>query len=171
VSAPELETERLLLRGFRDEDLDAWAEIVAEPEVMRWFDHPDGLTREEAWRNMAYHVGHWELRGCGQWALVERATGALVGRTGLNLPEGWPGLELGWLIGRSRWGRGYAPEAARATMDWARRELGATHLISLIEDGNMASQRVAEKLGMSVEGRTRIRDGRYEVRIFRAQIG
>jgi RimJ/RimL family protein N-acetyltransferase len=170
VRVPELETERLLLRGFRDDDLDAWASICADREVMRWFGVPEGLSREEAWRDMAYLVGHWELRGCGQWALIERDTGELVGRAGLLYPEGWPGLEAGWLVGRPHWGRGYAPEAGRAAMEWARDFLGATHLISLIEDHNRASARVAEKLGMAVEGRTRIRDGTVVVRVFGADL-
>ena len=163
---PELDTERLTMRGFREEDLDELAAISADPEVTRWVGDENGLTREETWRRMAYFVGHWELRGCGQWALVERVSGKLVGRAGLLRPEGWPGLEVGWLVAREHWGHGFAPEAGRASMEWAREELGADHIISLIEDSNDRSARVAEKLGMTVEGRTRIVDGQYEVRIF-----
>ena len=70
---------------------------------------------------MAYFVGHWELRGFGQWALIEQDTGELVGRAGLLRPENWPGLEVGWLVGREHWGRGFAPEAGRASLDWAAR--------------------------------------------------
>ena len=168
---PELETERLTMRGFRDDDLDAWAEICTDTEVTRWVGDPDGLCREDAWRRMAYFVGHWELRGFGQWALVEPASGELIGRAGLLEPEGWPGLEVGWLVAREHWGHGFAPEAGRASMEWAREELGADHIISLIEDENVRSARVAEKLGMTVEGRTRIVDGQYEVRIFGADLG
>ena len=163
---PEIQTERLVMRGFTDDDLDELAAINADPEVTRWVGDENGLTREETWRRMAYFVGHWELRGCGQWALVERASGKLVCRAGLLRPEGWPGLEVGWLVAREYWGRGFAPEAGRASMEWAREELGADHIISLIEDSNDRSARVAEKLGMTVEGRTRIVDGQYEVRIF-----
>jgi RimJ/RimL family protein N-acetyltransferase len=74
-------------------------------------------------------------------------------------------------VGREHWGRGFAPEAARAAMEWARSALGADHVISLIEDQNERSQRVAEKLGMSLEGRTRILDGEVEVRIFGRELG
>ena len=77
---------------------------------------------------MAYLLGHWELRGYGQWALIERDSGRLVGRTGLLRPENWPGLEVGWLVGREHWGRGFAPEAGRASIDWARDALGADHI-------------------------------------------
>jgi RimJ/RimL family protein N-acetyltransferase len=171
VTVPELETDRLLLRGFGDADLDGWAAICADPEVMRWIDQPRGISREQSWRDIAYMVGHWELRGFGQWAVRERDGGALVGRTGLIRPEGWPGIEVGWIVARARWGRGYAPEAAQAAVGWGRDALGLDHVISLIDDDNAASQRVAEKLGMREEGRTRIRDGTIPVRIFGKDLG
>jgi RimJ/RimL family protein N-acetyltransferase len=166
VNVPVLETDRLTMRGFGNDDLDEMAAINADPEVTRWVGDDDGLSREDTWRRMAYWVGHWELRGFGQWALVERETGRMVGRAGLLEPEAWPAIEVGWLVGREHWGRGFAPEAGRAAMDWARDELGLTHIISLIEDANERSARVAEKLGMQVEGRTKIVNGLYEVRIF-----
>jgi RimJ/RimL family protein N-acetyltransferase len=171
VNVPELRTERLLMRGFRDDDLDAWAAICTDGEVTRWVGDPDGLSREDAWRRMAYFVGHWELRGLGQWALIEQETGELVGRAGLLYPEAWPGLEVGWLVGRQHWGRGFAPEAGRASLGWARDALGADHVISLIEPHNDRSARVAEKLGMKVEGRTRIVNGEFDVRIFGTDLG
>jgi RimJ/RimL family protein N-acetyltransferase len=171
VNVPELRTERLLMRGFREEDLDALAEISADSEVTRWVGDPDGLSREETWRRMAYFVGHWVLRGFGQWALFERDSGLLVGRAGLLQPEAWPGLEVGWLVGRRYWGRGFAPEAGRASLEWARDALGADHVISLIEPHNDRSARVAEKLGMTVEGHTKIVNGKIDVRIFGTDLG
>jgi RimJ/RimL family protein N-acetyltransferase len=171
VKTPELETERLLLRGFRDADLDGWAAICADPQVMRWIGEPRGMSRERAWRDIAYMAGHWELRGFGQWAIFERDGGALVGRTGLIFPEGWPGIEVGWTMAHASWGRGYAPEAAAAAVEWGREALGLDHVISLIEDHNAASRRVAEKLGMRTEGRTRILDGTIPVSIFGKDLG
>ena len=168
---PDVQTERLVMRGFVEDDLDEWAAICAEPDVTRWVGDEDGLSREDAWRRMAYLIGHWALRGFGHWALVERVTGKLVGRAGLYEPEAWPGLEVGWLVGREHWGRGFAPEAGRASIEWAREELGADRVISLIEDDNVRSARVAEKLGMTVEGRTRIVNARYDVRIFGTDLG
>ena len=100
---------------------------------------------------MAVLAGHWELRGYGIW-VVERE-GALIGRIGLCSPEGWPGLEVGWLLGRQAWGHGYATEAARAAVEYAWRELGAQQLISLIDAGERRVAAVAERLGMRAAGR------------------
>ena len=80
------------------------------------------------------------------------ADGALIGRIGLWQPEGWPGLEVGWLLARHAWGHGSATEAARAAVEHAWRELGADRLISLIAPENVASQRVTERLGMRPRG-------------------
>jgi RimJ/RimL family protein N-acetyltransferase len=146
MDVPTLTTERLTLRGWRPDDLEAYAEITADPEVMRFMDGP--LDRAGAWREIALFVGHWELRGYGLWVVERREDGALLGRIGLWEPEGWPGLEVGWLLGRAAWGRGYATEAARASVEYAWSELGAEQLISIIDPENAASIRVAERLGM-----------------------
>ena len=115
---------------------------------------------------MAFLIGHWELRGYGDWALVERATGRpSVAPACRTRRAGRDSRSAGWCE-RSGWGRGFAPEAACAAIDWARDERGVTHLISLILDENHRSARVAEKLGMRVEGRAQIVDGRYDVRVF-----
>jgi RimJ/RimL family protein N-acetyltransferase len=143
-----LETSRLLLRPFRESDLDDYARICADPEVMRYIGTGNPLTRAEAWRSMALILGHWQLRGYGLWAAEDRENGALVGRIGLHNPEGWPVLELGWLIDRARWGQGLATEGGAAAMQYAFDQLNLTHLSSVIQPANRASIRVSEKLGM-----------------------
>ena len=143
---PTLETERLTLRMFRDSDTDAYAEMVADPEVMRFLGGKP-VSRMEAWRNMAMIAGHWHLRGYGMWAVEERASGEMVGRVGCWRPEGWPGLEVGWTLRRACWGRGFATEAARASLDYAFETLNQTRVVSLIAPENIASIRVAERLG------------------------
>ena len=145
-----VETERLVLRMFRESDTDAYAEMVADPEVMRFLGKP--MSRQEAWRNMAMVLGHWHLRGFGFWAVEEKATGELAGRVGCWRPEGWPGLEVGWTLRRRFWGRGYATEAARASIDYAFTTLKQTRVISLIAPENINSIRVAERLGEKPEG-------------------
>ena len=119
---PVVSTARLTLRAFEDDDLDAWAAIVADPETARYV---GGVRdRAEAWLRMAAYHGHWVLRGFGQWAVVETGSGRLVGRAGLWCPEGWPELEVGWTLSRDVWGRGYATEAGAAAVGWGRSALG-----------------------------------------------
>lgn len=141
-----LETERLTLRMFRESDTDAYAEMVGDAEVMRYLGG-HAMSRQEAWRNMAMILGHWHLRGYGFWAVEERASGEMVGRVGCWYPEGWPQLEVGWALRRAFWGRGYATEAARASIEHAFGELGQTRVVSLINPENANSIRVAERLG------------------------
>lgn len=151
---PELESERLRLRAFRDDDLDAFHGIVADAEVMRFMGGP--RSRARAWADMAWSLGHWQLRGYGFWAVEEKASGALIGRIGLLNPEGWPGLEVGWLLGRAFWGRGYATEGGRAALAFAFEHLGVPEVISLIDPDNGASVCVAERLGEELRGQAQV---------------
>mgnify|MGYP003863067215 CR=1 FL=1 len=159
-----LETDRLILRPFREADLDAYADMASDLEVMRFLS-ADGslLSRAEAWRQMAIFLGHWELRGYGTWAVEERSSGLFVGRVGLHYPEGWPDRELGWTIARRFWGKGYATEAARAAIAHAFGTIGWTHLVSLIHADNHRSARLAERLGYRVEGETDLRGLRLTI--------
>ena len=147
-----LRTERLVLRMWREEDFEQYAAITADAEVMRYLGEGRPLSRGDAWRQMAFVVGHWHLRGYGMWAVEEAATGRLAGRIGFLNPEGWPGFELGWTLGREFWGRGYATEGARRALEFAFTELGRDHVISLIRPDNKPSVRVAERLGERLEG-------------------
>lgn len=134
------------MRPFVDSDLDEWAPIMADPEVMT-FIGGQPMSRDDAWRAMATFVGHDQLRGWSNNALIDKATGRLLGRCGLWQPEGWPGLEVGWTLGRSAWGQGYATEAALAWRDYAFDVLDAPELISVIHPDNARSIAVAERIG------------------------
>jgi RimJ/RimL family protein N-acetyltransferase len=147
----DVETERLLLRQFRDADSEAYFRIVSNPEVRRFIGGGAVPTREDAWRHMAMLAGIWTLRGYGQWAIEEKASGEFVGRAGVWFPVGFPEVEAGWVIGREHWGLGYATEAGREALRQAFATLGVTHVISLIDPENLASRRVAEKLGGSID--------------------
>jgi len=142
-----LQTERLQLRQFAEADLDGLASIYADPEVMRHLGDGHAVGRADSWRAIAGMLGHWRLRGYGMYAVEERVTGALLGRVGLLNPEGWPGLEVGWTLGRQHWGRGYATEAATAVLDQTFGRLRVPRVISLIYAENAPSIRLAERLG------------------------
>lgn len=142
-------TARLVLRQFRESDFDEYAEMFADEDVMRYLHKP--LTRNEAWRNMAMVLGHWQLRGFGPWAVEEKTSGAMIGRIGCWCPEGWPGCEVGWMLRRNFWGKGFATEGARAAMEYAFDFLQWPSALSVIHPENFASQRVAMKLGESFE--------------------
>jgi RimJ/RimL family protein N-acetyltransferase len=146
LDIPIIETERLLLRGYREEDFEPFAAILADPEVGRFI--AGATTRAEAWRRFADVLGHWALRGHGFWAVERKSDGAFIGRIGLNRPESWPGLEVGWTLGSAYWGKGYATEAARAALDFGFRNYPEGRLISLIDPANTPSQKVASRLGM-----------------------
>jgi RimJ/RimL family protein N-acetyltransferase len=148
---PVLHTERLVLRGFTRDDFEPFSTIVADPEVVRYLDNGAPISREDCWRGMALFIGHWHLRGYGWWAVEERDTGDFLGRIGLYNPEGWPGIEVGWLLRRDTWGAGLATEGATAAIDFAFDVVGASHVISLIDPRNARSIRVAEKLGERYE--------------------
>jgi RimJ/RimL family protein N-acetyltransferase len=148
-----LETDRLRLRMFREDDLEPYAAICADPEVMRYLGDGKPLSRPEAWRQMAMILGHWQLRGFGLWAVEERASGALLGRLGFFQPEGWPGFELGWMLRRASWGHGYATEGAGRALAHAFTAMGRDRVISLIRPDNAPSIRVAERLGEGLERR------------------
>ncbi len=147
--APQIETERLILRGWRAGDLDAFAAMMADVEVARFLTTDQRpLDRQSAWRSMAVFAGHWALKGYGLFVVEEKASGAFVGRVGPWEPEGWYGFEIGWGLDRRVWGKGYATEAARAAGDWAFQKLPLARVISVIHIDNRASQRVAQRLGM-----------------------
>jgi len=150
IDIPVIETERLSLRAMREGDLDAYAALLADAEVMEFMGGP--ADREEAWHSIAFLLGHWALRGYGIWALEERASGVFVGRAGLLRPENRPATEIAWMLARPYWGRGYATEAAKAAKAWAGKAFPAEPLVSLVAPDNTRSIALARRLSAREDG-------------------
>jgi RimJ/RimL family protein N-acetyltransferase len=154
VTAPILFTRNLILRPPNGEDFEAWADFQADEETMRYLGGVQ--TREQAWRSLCTMAGAWTVRGFSMFSLVERETGRWVGRVGPWQPEGWPGTEVGWGVAREFAGKGYAYEAAVASIDYAVDLLGWTEIIHTIDPDNIRSIRLAERLGATNRGPTRL---------------
>lgn len=140
-----IETERLVLRLPCDDDLKPMTAMGSDPDVMRYLGGP--MDREAVWRLIATLLGHWTMRGYGMFSVVERASGDVIGRVGLLEPEGWPAMELSWVLARQAWGRGYAHEAAKSVLATELPRLSARQVISLVDPDNKRSQRLARRLG------------------------
>ncbi len=147
-----IETERLILRPLEPGDLDAFAPIYADPEVMRFIGDGTG-TRDETAEWLERWIATFRETGRGHLAVTLRAIGDLIGRCGPVLREMTHGreTEISYLLNREHWGKGYATEAASAVRDHAFEQLGERRLVSLIAKGNHASEAVARRIGMTLE--------------------
>jgi RimJ/RimL family protein N-acetyltransferase len=149
--APQLTTERLVLRRWRDADLDAYAALNADPEVMEHF--PSTLTREESRRSIEIIEARFGDLGYGLWAAEVPEVASCIGFIGLN-PATFdapftPAVEVGWRLARRHWGNGYATEGARAALAFGFDTLGLDEIVSFTTPGNRRSWRVMEKIGMT----------------------
>ena len=158
-----LHTARLGLVPLGAEHFEPLAAMYGDPEVIRFLE-PAPLDRGEAWRRLAMHVGHWALGGYGNFACIEKTSGAFVGRCGPWFPEGWPALEIGYSFQREFWGRGFASEAARACGRYAYGVLQAPGVHQPGASGQPPPQRVAERGRATVEREMVVRG--LPVRVF-----
>jgi RimJ/RimL family protein N-acetyltransferase len=157
-------TERLVLRGWRDEDLDPFAAMCADPAVMRFVGPGTPLDRGQAEASLAMVRDHWLHYGFGLWAAEESDTAQLAGFVGLAVVNDRSGdVEIGWRLRQDFWGRGLATEGAQAARDHAFAELGLPRIVALVHPENAASIRVTEKIGMSRDRQRTNRYGRLEV--------
>ncbi|MEO8486183.1 MAG: GNAT family N-acetyltransferase [Betaproteobacteria bacterium] len=171
-AAPVLETERLVLRPWREADVRAYSRILRDPEVMRhWGSGPRFRLRRALANQVARFVAvearwaiasmnrHWHRYGFGQWAVEHKEMGSLLGNVGLTVLEDWTAgptnVEIGWFLARPVWGRGYATEAARACIDYAFDIVQLPRLVSVTLVSNLRSERVMQSLALSRVGRTR----------------
>jgi RimJ/RimL family protein N-acetyltransferase len=144
---PVLETERLILRQWRDDDIDAYAALCADPEVTRWVDE-----------------------GFGLWCATAPPSDECIGFIGLAtprfLPEVLPAVEIGWRLAREQWGHGYATEGALTVMDHAFSTLGLDRLVSITRTENRNSWNVMQKLGMTLERTTTHPEYNFDVVVY-----
>lgn len=141
-----LDTPRLALRPFEERDCDALHEMFSDRACVQ-YTIEQTLAHWQTWRALASYLGHWQLRGFGPYAVVEKSSGSMVGPVGLWFPIEWPEPEIKWSLTRRFWGFGFASEAAAAVRDMAAAVLHRTRLISVIRPGNVRSQAVARRLG------------------------
>jgi len=147
-----LDTERLILRGWRDADVAPWAALNADPAVREFLGPP--LTFAESAASVRRFQEGFERNGYGFWAVEVRDTGAFIGFTGLDpldddLPFG--GVEAGWRLARDAWGHGYATEAARAALAYGFDTAGLDEIVAITAATNARSQAVMRRLGMTTD--------------------
>jgi RimJ/RimL family protein N-acetyltransferase len=159
AETPRIETDRLVLRRWDVlRDLDAWAAICADPEVMRYIGDGSVATRAECAERLEDFETTWREHGFGLFAIDRRDTGEFIGNTGLAvpdfLPEILPAVEIGWRFGRAHWGQGFATEAARAALAFAWDPVGLDRVVSVHAVGNDPSGNVMRKIGMHLDRET-----------------
>lgn len=147
----ELRTERLLLRQWRNDDLEPFAALNADPETMRFFPEPPSRAASDL---LAEHARRQiEDEGWGLWAVEVVGGASFIGFVGLARPSFeehfTPAVEVGWRLAREHWGRGYATEAGRAAVAYGFEEVGLEEIVSFTSELNEPSWRVMERLGMS----------------------
>lgn len=152
VTTPSLQTERLVMREWRDSDRAPYAALNSDPDVMRHY--PSMLTPHQSEEMIDRMISAWRDRGFGLWAVERCDTGDFIGYVGLSAPA-WqasftPCVEVGWRLAKQHWGNGFAPEAAMASLDWgfANVDLPGDEIVSFTTEGNVNSQRVMEKIGL-----------------------
>lgn len=149
---PVLETDRLVLRGFHLDDLDAMTAMWVLPEVVRYIGGTP-LSREQSWTRLLRHIGMWSVMGFGFWAIIEKASGQLIGEAGFHemrrdfTPSIENTMEAGWGLLPDFHGSGYATEALNAMWPWAKANHGGVPITCIIDPNNTTSRRLAERHG------------------------
>ena len=151
MAIPELTTPRLRLRRFRTADRSAFADMNADPEVMRYMSRRLDRAQSDAFVDRI--LGHWDADGFGIWAIERLDDGAFLGFAGFSEPAFQapftPAIEVGWRLARAAWGNGYATEAGAAALRFGFLTLGREEIVSFTAAGNERSRRVMVRLGMT----------------------
>ena len=147
-----LSTERLYLREMEPSNFEALCAMLQDKEVMYAYEH--AFSDEEAWDWLNRQISRYQSDGFGLWGMIQKTTGQLIGQCGLTMQPCGDSqvIEVGYLFQKAYWHRGYATEAAVACKEYAFAVLGADEVFSIIRDNNFASQRVAQRNGMTPRG-------------------
>lgn len=159
-----IETDRLHLLPWKDEDWAGFAPIAQDPEVMRFITRGEPWSEERIKQFVSKQQMLYKEQGFCRWRLELKSTGETVGFCGAGNVHGLDEWELGWWIARRYWGQGLAPEAARAALEHFFRMTGLPRVLSVIAIGNTASERVAEKLGYRPIGERELMG--FQVRVY-----
>lgn len=151
-----VDTERLILRPFTPGDLDALAAINSDPHVMRYIGDGKPAPREHTAERLTFILEHGRRHGFSVWAVCSKQTPSLIGFCGLHHLDGTIEVEVGYRLAREHWGKGFATEAARASLRYGFEDLELDRIVAVVQGENIASQRVLEKLGLKYE-----KDARY----------
>lgn len=149
IQIPTVTTERLALVPPDPAHLADYLLAYGDTQVMKHIDGP--MDAAKVWQMLATQIGHWVLRGFGVWSVQLRESGAIIGRLGLRREEGASEIEIGWVLTRDSWGKGYATEGARAAIDFGFECVGAEQIHAYIAPENTGSIDVATKLGMLLD--------------------
>lgn len=150
-------TSRLTLRQWHLDDFGPLAAFLSDGEANRYRGQGLAATQDEAWSRLCETVGQWTLRGYGEFAVEETASGRLVGWAGLWHPIGLDEPELAWSLFPEAQGKGLATEAAARVLEWAAHDLRLPALFSFVHPDNTPSRKLAERLGASIEKQTEFR--------------
>lgn len=156
-----VETARLHLRPWHEDDFPELVRLYSDPEVMRYISRGQPLTQDRVRGILDKQLRHWREHGFGPWIAEDKATGAWLGELGLNELPDWPDadkIEVGWELFPSWWGRGLATEGARAALRFGFRDHHLARIISVTIPDNVPSRRVMDKIGLLCQGTRRWRN-------------
>ncbi|WP_069058790.1 GNAT family N-acetyltransferase [Sinorhizobium sp. RAC02] len=169
---PVLETDRLVLRGFQSDDLDALTAMWSMPEVVRYISGVP-LSREQSWVRLLRHIGMWSVMGFGFWAITEKASGQLIGESGFHemrremVPSIEGTMEAGWGLIPDYQGRGYASEVLETILPWAEANHHGAAITCIIDPDNAPSIRLAQRHGFKEFARSTYQDS--DIVVFRRE--
>jgi ribosomal-protein-alanine N-acetyltransferase len=158
VEAPAIETERLRLRALTPDDLDDLAALYADPDVMRYVGNGQPATRDRAEAAIQRSRDYWDQHPFGPWLIELKDTGEFVGRCALVYLQELPEVEVGYILAKPHWGKGYATEVTKALLAYGFDTVGLDRIVAITYPENTPSQHVLEKAGLKYEKMAHLMD-------------